>query len=306
VAGAAAPHNIAAIGQTGAVPITLLFPSDVLEPAKVDAHFRSEAVAARELGIEWRRVDHDAVLAGDMGEALARFGESPESPLLYRGWMIPPNRYRELGLALAARGASLVIDAERFAQSHHLPSWYEAAAGQTAESIWTSGPDLDAFVAALGQLGSGAAVVKDYSKSEKAYWDEAMFIPDVTDTDAARAVANRFVELRDEFFDGGFVVRRFEEYQPGECRTWWIDGECALVTAHPDTPETPGPVVDIGELPRLNPPPSSFFTMDIAREQGSGRLRIVEIGDGQVSDRPSTTDATTFMAAISTIGGAIS
>jgi len=286
--------------------LTLLFPSDVLEPQKVDAHFRGEADAARRLDVEVRRLDHDAALAGEMAQALSRFGGPPAGPLLYRGWMIPPGRYRELADALAERGASLLIDADDFARSHHLPSWYAAAGDQTAESIWTSGSDLDAFVDALGRLGSGAAVVKDYSKSEKAYWHEAMFIPDVTDTAAALAIAERFLELRDEFFDGGFVVRRFENYDPGESRTWWIDGECALVTAHPDTPDVAGPVVDVGELPRLDPVPSAFFTMDIAREAGSGRLRIVEIGDGQVSDRPASTDATTFIAAVSAIDAATS
>lgn len=283
------------------MPVPLLFPSDVLEPGKVDAHFRDEAHAARRLSIETHRLDHDAVLAGDMAQALSHFGGPPPDPLLYRGWMVPPDRYRELEAALAARGATLVTSADEFARSHHLPNWYESAAGHTAESTWTTGSDLDDFTAALAGLGTGAAVLKDYSKSEKAYWHEAMYIPDVTDTAAARAVAERFLELRDEFFDGGFVVRQFEHYEPGECRTWWINGECALVTAHPDTPDEPGPVVDRNELPRVTVPPSAFFTMDIAREQNTGRLRIVEIGDGQVSDRPTSTDVDTFLQALGRI-----
>jgi len=288
------------------MPVTLLFPSDVLEPRKVDAHFRSEARAARAIDAELRRIDHDAALAGDMTAALAAFADAPSDSLVYRGWMIPPERYRALEEALGERGASLRTDAGRFAATHHLPNWYSSAAGHTAESAWSIGSGIDGFVDALGRLGSGAAVLKDYSKSEKAYWDEAMFIPDVGDIDAARAVAERFRELRDDAFDGGFVVRRFEQYEPGECRTWWVDGECALVTAHPDTPDDPGPAVDVAEVPRLTAVPSAFFTMDVAREQGTGRLRIVEIGDGQVSDRPTSTDVEMFIRMVGSIRGAFS
>lgn len=284
--------------------VTFLFPSDVLETRKVDAHFRDEAAAARTLGLDVRRIDHDAVLAGDMTQALSMLGERADTPLLYRGWMIPPNRYRELHAAVAERGDAMLVAADQFAQSHHLPNWYAAAEGLTAESAWSTDASIDGFITALDEIGSGPAVLKDYSKSEKAYWDEAMFIPDAADVASARLVAERFRELRDEFFDGGFVVRRFEQYEPGECRTWWVDGACVLVTAHPDSPDDPGPAADlddVAELPRLASVPSPFFTMDIAREQETGRLRIVEIGDGQVSDRPSSTDATEFIQAISTV-----
>ena len=65
---------------------------------------------------------------------------------------------------------------------------------------------------------------------------------------AGKRVASRFRELRDDDFTGGFVLRRFEHFTSAEVRTWWINGTCALTTAHPDTPEdhppgtfSPGP-----------------------------------------------------------------
>jgi excinuclease ABC subunit A len=45
-------------------------------------------------------------------------------------------------------------------------------------------------------MGPGPAVLRDYVKSMKHYWDEAAFIPDAADLAAVRKVAARFRELR--------------------------------------------------------------------------------------------------------------
>ncbi len=149
---------------------------------------------------------------------------------------------------------------------------------------------------AAGRVGAGPAVIRDCSKSEKHYWDEAMLIPELTDRDRAAQVAARFVELRGE----GFVIRRFEALQPVEWRTWWVDGTCVMLTAHPDTlSELPDDELDLDEITSgvqsLN---LRFVSVDLARSADNGRLRIVEIGDGQVSDRPSRCDPTRFISAI--------
>ncbi len=68
----------------------------------------------------------------------------------------------------------------------------------------------------------------------KHYWDEAAFIPDIGDRAGVLRVAGRFLELRDEDLAGGLVVRSFEHYKPGEVRSWWVDGQCAVLSAHPE------------------------------------------------------------------------
>jgi hypothetical protein len=74
-----------------------------------------------------------------------------------------------------------------------------------------------------------------------------VILPDLADADAAWQVASRFRALREDEYTGGFVVRRFEPFIGGEARTWWINGECAIVTPHPDTPESPP--AELGSLP---------------------------------------------------------
>jgi hypothetical protein len=142
-------------------------------------------------------------------------------------------------------------------------------------------------------------VLRDYVKSMKHYWEEAAFIPDVADLPAAWKIASRFRELRDEEFTGGFVLRRFEDFTSAEVRTWWVDGACRLVTAHPDTPDTPAPesLALAWLAPLVESLGLAFVTVDLVL-RADGVWRVVELGDGQVSDRPSSADPAAFMAAI--------
>ena len=167
--------------------------------------------------------------------------------------------------------------------------------------MWTIGDGRDAFDAARLQLGGGPAVLRDYTKSMKHHWHEAAFIPDLADSEASWAVAARFRQLREDEFTGGYVLRRFEAFTGPEARTWWVNGACRLVTAHPDTPDDPPPAeFDLAAIARavtaLRLP---FVTVDLAHRV-DGVWRVVELGDGQVSDRPSTTPPAHLIAALST------
>jgi hypothetical protein len=266
----------------------LLFPADVLRPGRVDEHFAGEAQAARTLGWPVALVDHDAVADGsDCADAVARVpgGEV----VIYRGWMLSSRAYDGLAAALAARGTRLFSDAEQYRRGHELPGWYAALSAFTPASAWTVGAGRDGFDTARTALGSGPAVVRDYSKSMKHYWHEATYIPDLADESTAWTVAGRMAELRGEDFTGGYVLRRYEPFTGAEVRTWWIGGTCRLVTAHPDTPQQPPP--DNLDLTALHPAIAGldlpFVTVDLARRT-DGVWRIVELGDGQVSDRPAS------------------
>jgi hypothetical protein len=269
----------------------VLLPADGLRPRRPDEHYAAEAAAARDLGFDVALVDHDALARGGDGDAaVARVPSG--SAAVYRGWMLRSEHYAAMAAALAARDVALRTSADDYRRAHELPGWYAAAVGVTPESMWTEGDARDDFAAACGALPAGPAVLRDYTKSMKHYWHEAAFIPDVSDADAAWRVAARFRELRGDDFTGGFVVRHFEPFTGAEVRTWWVDGACRLRTAHPDTPDDQPPAdldlapvaAVIGQL-RL-----PFVTADLARHT-DGRWRLVEIGDGQVSDRPASTPA---------------
>jgi hypothetical protein len=277
----------------------ILVPADPLRGRRADEHFAAEAEAARDAGLTVALVDHDALTEPDGATRGVRRVPESGGEAVYRGWMLRSQQYAAFAGALAERGVTLRTGAAEYQRAHELPGWSAALASVTPESVWTLGDRREGFAAACGRLGAGPAVLRDYVKSMKHYWDEAAFIPDVADPAAAWKVASRFRELRDEEFTGGFVLRRFEDFTSAEARTWWVDGTCRLVGAHPDTPDTPAPEdLDLAWLaPLVGSLGLAFVTVDLVL-RADGVWRVVELGDGQVSDRPSSTNPAAFMAAI--------
>jgi ATP-grasp domain-containing protein len=279
----------------------LIVPCDVLRPRRVDEHFLAEADAARAAGHQVGLVDHDALVAGDAGRAVARLPVG-DGAAVYRGWMLTADAYAGFAAAVAVRGPELRTNAEQYRRGHEFPGWYAALEPFTPASAWTRTNDRAEFDEARAALSAGPMVVRDYVKSMKHYWAEAAFVPDLADDTAAWAVAQRLAELRGDDFAGGFVLRQFEHFSGAEVRTWWVDGTCRMMTAHPDTPDQPPPP----DLPTafLAAPVRElglqFVTVDLAR-RADGQWRVIELGDGQVSDRPSTTSAETFINAV--LGG---
>jgi hypothetical protein len=283
----------------------LLVPADPLRPRRVDEHFAAEAAAARDAGVTVALIDHDALAGpGDAERAVARVprgdgdGDGDGVPAVYRGWMLSGRQYEAFADALADQGVALRTSTAQYRQAHELPGWYPALAPVTPEAAWTAGGGEPEFRAACARLGPGPAVLRDYVKSMKHYWHEAVYIPDLADLAAAWQVAVRFRELREDDFTGGFVLRRFEHFVSAEARTWWVGGTCQLTTSHPDTPDELPPDIDLAPFaPLIRSLALPFVTADLAR-RADGTCRVIELGDGQVSDRPVTTDPGTFIGAI--------
>jgi hypothetical protein len=213
--------------------------------------------------------------------------------------MLRADRYAAFAEALAERGGTLRTGAAHYRRAHELPGWYAALAPVTPPTAWTTSDDREGFERAARDLGPGAAVLRDYTKSMKHHWHEAAFIPDVADADAAWTVAARFRQLRDDEFTGGFVLRRFEPFTGAEARTWWVGGQCRLTGAHPDTPDDlPAAEPDLSAVaPLVAALALPFVTVDLAL-RADGGWRVVELGDGQVSDRPRSIDPQRFVTAV--------
>jgi hypothetical protein len=285
------------VAHTGVV--LLLVPADPLRRRRPDEHFAAEATAASDAGIAVALIDHDALTGPEgPGRAVARVPDGGGAAV-YRGWMLSADQYAALADAAAARGVTLRTRAADYHQAHELPGWYPVLAPVTPDTTWTTGEGEPEFRAACERLGPGPAVLRDYVKSMKHYWHEAAYIPDLADQASAWKVASRFRELREDEFTGGFVLRRFEQFTSAEARTWWVDGACRLATPHPDTPDEPPPSgIDLTPFaPLIKALALPFVTADLAR-RADGTWRLIELGDGQVSDRPTTTTASDFLNAV--------
>ena len=285
------------VAHTGVV---LLVPADPLRPRRADEHFAAEAAAAKDAGHDVALIDHDAQAEpGGAERAVARV-PAGGGAAVYRGWMLASGRYAALADALAAKGVTLRTSAGQYRQAHELPGWYPELVPVTPAAAWTAGDGEQEFRAACARLGPGPAVLRDYVKSMKHYWYQAAYIPDTADHAAAWKVAARFRELREDEFTGGFVLRRYEQFTSAEARTWWAGGTCRLVTAHPDTPGDLPPDINLAPFtPLINSLALPFVTADLAR-RADGTWRVIELSDGQVSDRPASTEPATLLNAILT------
>lgn len=271
--------------------LTVVFCADPLNHRRVDPHFAREAAAVRDHYGNVAIIDHDALRHGDAAAAIRRVPRDL-GPAWYRGWMVTGAEYAALAGALKERGTPLLTHPEDYRRAHELPGWHDTFAGLTPTSVWRPLPPRtipDDLAELVRPLRNGSAVVKDYVKSRKHEWEEACFVPDVKNIAQLRTVVTKMIALQDDFLAGGLVVREYEPYDGGEARVWWVDGEPALIGPHPDDPDLdPEPELD-AVAPAVRTLGCRFITTDLAR-RADGQWRVVEVGDGQVSDLPATID----------------
>lgn len=186
----------------------------------------------------------------------------------YRGWMLTPARYDALEAAVTVVGASLLTTGEQYRLAHYLPNWYPAISEFTPETrVFGVGDDL---VGELRNLGWPRYFVKDYVKSLKTSTGAIIDSPE-----AIAALLAEMARFRGEI-EGGVCVRQVEEFLPETERRYFV------LHGKPYGAEEDVTVPEIVEAVagRIDSP---FFSIDMV-ERRDGVLRVVEIGDGQVSD----------------------
>jgi hypothetical protein len=128
-------------------------------------------------------------------------------------------------------------------------------------------PDCD-LESELRGLSWPEFFIKDYVKSLKTAVGSRISKPE--QVSAVVADMRRFRGT----IEGGFCVRRVEDFAPDtEHRYFILDGA-------PHAQSGPVPPIVLECAKRL---PSRFYSVDVV-QRTDGRLRIVEVGDGQVSD----------------------
>ncbi|WP_404941121.1 ATP-grasp domain-containing protein [Pseudomonas danubii] len=242
----------------------LLYPSDPFDPKRPDEHYLDEYEAVLAAGLNASLFSFEDFESG-------RFKASPalpdDEPVLYRGWMLTPEGYGALLEHLHAKDAKEFTSLAHYRHCHHLPEWYPLLARYTSETRVLA-PDTD-FIQALADLNWPGYFIKDYVKSLNTGSGSLVDSP----ADIAPLV-ERMRQYRGQI-EGGICVRRREDYlEDSERRYFVLNGK-----AHAAQGEVPALVNECAALID-----SRFFSVDVVL-RADGVLRLVELGDGQVSDR---------------------
>jgi hypothetical protein len=180
--------------------------------------------------------------------------------------MMDTSDYQKLVDFIGSRGATPLTSTEAYLRCHHLPNWYPLIYDFTAETrIFPADCDLSAE---LTVLGWDKFFLKDYVKSLKTSVGSVVSKPE--------EVATVLAEMR-KFrgtIEGGICVRRFESFRKGSEKRYFVIDRIP----HASSDGMPDLVAECAR--RISSP---FFSVDVAIRE-DGVERVVEIGDGQVSD----------------------
>ncbi len=244
--------------------IRLLYPANPLELSQADEPYQEEYQAALAQGLNCSLFEFDN-LAFDEFKPKPRL--AVDEVVLYRGWMLTVEGYEKLVNFLSKRGAQPFTNAQAYRRCHHLPGWYETCKDLTAETIICE-KDAD-FEAELAEVNWPGFFVKDFVKSN---------------SDGRGSVAKspqeipEIITLLEQYrgeVEGGICVRKLQSFEAdSEERYFVLNGQ-----AFAQDGEIPAVVQACAE--RIDSP---FFSVDVART-AEGDLQVVELGDGQVSDR---------------------
>ncbi|MBR8832901.1 MAG: ATP-grasp domain-containing protein [Stigonema ocellatum SAG 48.90 = DSM 106950] len=165
-------------------------------------------------------------------------------------------------------GASVFTSLSEYLATHYLPNWYHQIADLTPETkFYSVDDDLESE---LKTLGWERFFIKDYVKSLKTSVGSIIERP----SDIGKVV-QQMQKFRGSI-EGGLCVRRVEDFVvASEKRYFVIHGKPFAADEDEDIPRI---VYECAK--RIQ---SKFFSVDVV-QRFDGVLRIVEIGDGQVSD----------------------
>ncbi|MBN9692396.1 MAG: ATP-grasp domain-containing protein [Verrucomicrobia bacterium] len=241
----------------------ILFPSDPFRTRLPDEAYAEEHQEWSERGLSTAVFSFESFLNGSFQPRPAL---EAEVPVLYRGWMLTPDQYAQLHQAVAAEGARLRTSPEAYERCHYLPRWYPLLAEFTPETRFFA--ETDPIVSSLRESGWDSCFLKDYVKSLGATGSM------VRDLNQIPEVLTRMRKYRGTI-EGGVCARRLESFLP--------DSEDRYLVSDGRVYGRSGPIPEVVRFAaeRIASP---FFTVDTT-QRDDGTIRIIELGDGQVSDR---------------------
>jgi ATP-grasp domain, R2K clade family 3 len=242
----------------------VLYPKNPLNSTQADEPYQEEFQAMCAAGYSCSLFDFDALT---FEEFAPRPKIQPGEPLLYRGWMLNSQTYKTLVTQIEKKKGIPITPHLDYLRCHHLPGWYQQCSNFTAETHFFNWDET--LETKIEELGWERYFVKDFVKSNTGASGSI-----ARSSAEVRKIVEEIATYRGEV-EGGVAIRRVENYRPDTERRYFV------VRGRPYScdGEIPQLVKEIAE--RINAP---FYSVDVV-ENSDGELRLVELGDGQVSDK---------------------
>lgn len=242
----------------------LLYPCNPLRRQEPDELYREEHAAAYELDFGISLFPFEEFLAG-------HFRAQPSLParvsVLYRGWMLTVPDYARLHSQILTVGATPVTSPEQYQRCHYLPGWYSQLKEFTPVTHFFE--ESEDIAARLCELGWANCFLKDHVKSLSVKGGSM-----VSDLATIPNVLEKMKSYRGEI-EGGLCARQIEQFEPATEERYFV------FRGKPFSRSVSIPEMVHVAAARIDSP---FFTIDTVVRR-DGVVRIVELGDGQVSDR---------------------
>jgi len=255
-----------------------LFPVSMMNNRVIDEAFQDQAIVLKQAGFGTSAFDIEAnKIVGAQPE--------PDATVVYRGWMMTPEEYGFWWGWMIGRGTHPLTNLDQYKLAHYLPGWYELLRGVTPETLRLADTRIDgtewsdelvtSLCEQINLTGWHTIFLKDYVKSLKT-GDKPILETPVT-PEKLHGLLENMKKYRGTI-EGGLVVREYESLYPNsEKRYFIINGRFYGQDVSFD-------MRAMNLLVRVaRDIPSPFFSVDIA-ERIDGTFRVIEIGDGQVSD----------------------
>ena len=243
----------------------LLFPADPFQPKSPDEGYAHEVDAAKVAGIPYSLISIEDLQIGS-------FKVSPQIPegssVIYRGWMLPVSLYTEMHTHIQNRGSSLITSPSMYEAAHHLPNWYPSVSTHTPDTIVVS-EDANFEEALKDVAWPEGFFVKDFVKSLTTSRGSIAGTP---------AEVSEVVSLIKKYrgsIEGGVCIRRVEMFLTDTEERYFVFK--GIVLSRNDI--IPAIVKEIAVQFR----DSVFYSVDVVKNTEE-QWRLIEIGDGQVSD----------------------
>ena len=241
----------------------IIYPSDYFNLNRVDENYEDEFNCASDNGVKCVLLSSQHLLDSKI-KLLGNL--EAHAPVIWRGWMLKQKEYKTLYNTVKSHSAEMLVSPDDYASCHYITGWYGSCSDYTPETILLT--ENDDFEKITSRLKWPSYFVKDYVKSLTTSRGSI-----AKNAEEIQGILAHIKQYRGEI-EGGVVLRKVEDLKPETERRYF--SFYGNVYSADDV--IPAIVHEIAK--HISSP---FFSIDMV-ETASSNLRLIEIGDGQVSD----------------------